>query len=90
MGDFNCEVNDAPITEIMKYLEDGKAVSKVNFEGPLGTFNGFNKNAVLDKRIDYIFTKGLNVLNYKHINDRIKNQNWPSDHLPVMIEISLN
>lgn len=84
MGDFNSEISDAPIVEIMKYFEDGKEISKTDFEGPLGTFNGFNKNAVLDKRIDYIFAKGFDVINYRHIDDRIKNQHWPSDHLPVL------
>jgi len=55
--------------------------------GPRGTFNGFNEDLPIEKRIDYIFTKNLKVLSYTHVNDRLDNNRHISDHLPVMIKI---
>jgi len=41
----------------------------------------------MEKRIDYIFTKNIEVLSYRHLDDRRKNNLCISDHLPILIEI---
>ena len=87
MGDFNLTSDQKPIHLIKTYLKDGQEITENPFYGPNGTFNGFDQNRILDKRIDYIFTKYLKVKNYFHIDDRMQNNKHISDHLPVLISI---
>lgn len=63
-------------------------VMKKRNEKPFGTFNGFDLESKLLNRIDYIFTKNLEVLEYKHIQKKLSNKLWPSDHLPIFISIN--
>ena len=87
MGDFNSIPNSPPVKEIITELSDALQLSTEKLHGPRGTFNGFNEDLPIEKRIDYIFTKKLTVLSYRHINDRLENNRHISDHLPVMIKI---
>ena len=87
MGDFNSIPNSPPVKEIITELSDALQISTEKLHGPRGTFNGFNEDLPIEKRIDYIFTKKLKVLSYRHINDRLENNRHISDHLPVMIKI---
>ena len=87
MGDFNAIPNSPPVKELITELSDALQISKEKLHGPRGTFNGFNEDLPVEKRIDYIFTKKLKVLSYTHINDRLDNNRHISDHLPVMIKI---
>ena len=87
MGDFNSIPNSPPVKEIITELSDALQISKEKLHGPRGTFNGFNEDLPIEKRIDYIFTKKSTVLSYRHINDRLENNRHISDHLPVMIKI---
>ena len=86
MGDFNAEPNDAPIILFSKNLDD--PFSSTFSKNPIGTFNAFDLKSNLSKRIDYIFTKNVKVIDYKHIHEKLANGNWPSDHLPVFIDIN--
>lgn len=87
MGDFNSEPTDEPIKILSAKLSDGDSSSKTNIYGPIGTFNGFEKDKLVNKRIDYIFIKHLDVINYRHIDDKMKNNNYISDHYPVLVEV---
>ena len=87
MGDFNAIPNSPPVEEILTELSDALQISTEKLHGPGGTFNGFNEDLPIEKRIDYIFTKNLKVLSYTHVNDRLENNRHISDHLPVMIKI---
>ena len=87
-GDFNSTPDQEPIQSIKTFMTDGKEITHSPFYGPEGTFNGFDANMHLDHRIDYIFVKNLTVENYVHIDDRMENLNYISDHLPVLITIS--
>jgi len=87
MGDFNSIPNSPPLKEIVTELSDALQISLQKLHGPGGTFNGFNEDLPIEKRIDYIFTKNLKVLSYTHVNDRLENNRHISDHLPVMIKI---
>ncbi|NNE75668.1 MAG: endonuclease/exonuclease/phosphatase family protein [Pricia sp.] len=84
MGDLNLTPEKKPILALKMEMDDGKEISKNKFYGPSGTFNGFDQNRVLDRRIDYIFVKDLKVANYVHIDDRMENNKHISDHLPVL------
>ena len=88
-GDFNLEPETEPIALIKTFLNDSWEISAVKPYGPFGTFNGFQWDAPLENRIDYIFTsKDIKVLKYAAISDS-KEQRWPSDHLPVFAKIQL-
>jgi endonuclease/exonuclease/phosphatase family metal-dependent hydrolase len=90
MGDLNSEPDSKTIEIISKKLFDGITISKKPFIGSLETITGFSLNTSSNKRIDYIFVKGLSVFSYSHIEDKMKNSNFISDHLPVLISASLS
>jgi endonuclease/exonuclease/phosphatase family metal-dependent hydrolase len=87
MGDFNSISDSEPIKILKKDLIDALQISLDILKGPQGTFNDFDEMLPIDNRIDYIFTKNVKVLSYRHIDDRLNNNRHISDHLPVMIEI---
>lgn len=87
MGDLNCYPNQEPIEILSALLEDSFNESRYPTYGPMGTFNGFDTIRVFKARIDYIFTKNIKVKNYRCIDDRRQNGRYPSDHLPVLIEL---
>ena len=89
MGDLNSLPASDPIKVLKNSLVDGLQISLENLEGPEGTFNGFDMALAIEKRIDYIFTKNIKVLTYRHIDDRLENNRQISDHLPVMIKYIL-
>ena len=88
-GDFNLTPEKEPIILIKKFLRDSREVTEETPYGPVGTFNSFNWNAPMDKRIDYIFVYGgISVLKYAVLTDS-KDQRFPSDHLPVFAKVQL-
>ena len=89
-GDFNLAPDEKAIRTITEYLEDGQKIANTPLYGPNGTFNGFDHDKVLDHRIDYIFVKNLSVEKYTHIDDRLENLKYISDHLPVLITVFQN
>lgn len=89
MGDFNSEPNTTQIAEIKKVMDDTKDVSKEKPFGPSGTFNDFKHNEPVTLLLDYIFiskNSGLKVQKHAVLSDS-KDLKYPSDHLPVLIEI---
>lgn len=90
MGDFNSEPNESRIVALKKRMDDASEVSIEKPFGPLGTFNNFKHNESVTQLIDYIFiTKNstLKVKKYAVLSDS-KNLMYPSDHLPVYVEIN--
>ncbi|MCP4976399.1 MAG: endonuclease/exonuclease/phosphatase family protein [Maribacter sp.] len=87
MGDLNLRPEEKPIQFLKNKMQDGKDISMQPFYGPEGTFNGFNWNMKLDRRIDYIFVQKFKVKAYIHIDDRMDNNKHISDHLPVLIVV---
>jgi len=90
MGDFNSEPETPQITEIKKVMDDTKDVSIEKPFGPSGTFNDFKHNQSVTLLLDYIFiskNSGLKVQKHAVLSDS-KDLKYPSDHLPVYIEIN--
>jgi len=86
MGDFN-DIPESPAIEILLKAgyRDSRAHSAQAPYGPEGTFNGFNWEAALDRRIDYIFLgSSLAVEKYGVLSDSY-GRRYPSDHLPVQV-----
>ncbi len=89
MGDFNAVPESEPIAVLKKELDYGLDISESEFQGPDGTFNAFDSIRPLGDAIDYIFTNQLDVISYRHIDDRKGNGFFISDHFPVFIEVKL-
>lgn len=92
MGDFNSEPSEERIINLKKLMIDSQDISEEKPFGPSGTFNGFKHNEAVTKRIDYIFLSKENLFSVKKyaVLSDSKNLKYPSDHLPVFIEISFN
>lgn len=89
-GDFNTEPNEERIINLKKVMDDSKVISQNRPFGPEGTFNGFKHDEPVTKRIDYIFiskNSSLNVIKYAVLSDS-KDLKYPSDHLPVYVELN--
>ena len=92
MGDFNSEPTTERIIELKRVMDDSRAISEEKPFGPSGTFNNFKHDEAVTKLIDYIFiSKKTNykVIKYAVLSDS-KDLKYPSDHLPVFVEIDLN
>lgn len=87
MGDLNAIPTSDPIVAFKSGMDYSSEISKTKSYGPVGTFNGFKNDIVMKNKIDYIFTKNLEVLSHRHIDDRRQNNLCTSDHLPVLIEV---
>ncbi|MNK84412.1 Endonuclease/Exonuclease/phosphatase family protein [compost metagenome] len=87
-GDFNLTDDTEPIKIISKSLDNVFYHSKKPHYGPIGTFTAFDVNTVPKERIDYIFVKGFEAQSNRTINDRRENLLYPSDHFPILAEIS--
>lgn len=86
MGDLNLEPDTSGIQFLMHKMNDSKTVAGLDF-GPDGTFNGYNFKEPVTRRIDYIFVSdNIEVKKYAVLSD-IKDLRYPSDHLPVFIEL---
>ena len=87
-GDFNLTPDTDPMKWLMRKMHDTRGMSEVTPYGPEGTFNGFDFNSSPEKRIDYIFVnrKVGAVRKYSVLTDSY-DRKYPSDHLPVFVEI---
>jgi endonuclease/exonuclease/phosphatase family metal-dependent hydrolase len=90
MGDLNSEPNEDRIITLKKVMDDTREVSQEKPFGPSGTFNNFMHNEPVAKLIDYVFISKnsiLKVKKYAVLSDS-KDLRYPSDHLPVYVEIN--
>ena len=73
-GDFNAQPQELPIMRMKEAMID--PLDQLELKGPMGTFSGFQLDAPLDRRIDYIFVQGLNPTSYEHLGERRANGRW--------------
>lgn len=83
MGDLNANTDEPPIKVLSEKLED--SFKMMPLKDSIGTFNGFDINSKLSDRIDYVFTKNIKIIDYRHIYKKLPNGLWPSDHLPILV-----
>nr|WP_051935963.1 endonuclease/exonuclease/phosphatase family protein [Salegentibacter sp. Hel_I_6] len=89
MGDLNLEPDTSGIQFLMEKMNDAKTVAKLSF-GPEGTFNGYNFEEPVTRRIDYIFTSdAIQVIKYGVLTDS-KDLKYPSDHLAVLVKLKMD
>lgn len=90
MGDFNVTPdNPAYLTVIENSsFKDSRLISKATPIGNQGTFNAFNWDRLPDGIIDHIFVSPhFKVLRHGILTDNY-GKKYPSDHFPVMSEIT--
>jgi len=90
MGDFNSQPKEDRIIALKKEMNDCRKISEEKPFGPSGTFNGFKHNEPVTELIDYIFiskNSKYKVKKFAVLSDS-KDLRYPSDHLPVYVEIS--
>jgi len=94
-GDFNATPDSKPYQILTtsyerqqrKKIVDSRFTSRFGHHGPDGTFNGFNLNALREEPIDYIFVdENIDVIFHGTLSDTF-NGHYPSDHLPVLVEV---
>lgn len=87
MGDFNATEVEEPIQLLSAALKDVSKEAPVKMLAT-GTFNAFKWNETPTNVIDYIFlNEGFKPLRYGVISQS-NDQRYPSDHFPVLVELS--
>ncbi len=89
MGDFNSEPTTDRIIALKKVMNDCREISQTKPFGPSGTFNNFKHNEPVTKLIDYVFVSKKNefIVNKFAVLSDSKDLKYPSDHLPVYVEL---
>jgi len=89
-GDFNVPPSADAYKTMTETYADSYLKSKTLPHGPEGTFGGFTVGeSENNRRIDYVFvSNAIEVLRYAALSDQW-NGTYPSDHLPVMVEIKI-
>ncbi len=91
MGDFNSEPTTDRIISLRTLMNDTQLVSLQKPFGPVGTFNNFRHDLPVTTLIDYIFVSkkpAVQVNKYAVLSDA-RDLKYPSDHLPVWVELTL-
>jgi endonuclease/exonuclease/phosphatase family metal-dependent hydrolase len=95
-GDLNCGEADPPYKILTtgdekpeNALADAIKVSIDGHHGPSGTFSAFGKQGTPGHRIDFILVgNGVSVLQHGILAETFDGR-FPSDHFPVLAEVSL-
>lgn len=90
MGDFNVMPDNPAYQTVLNNsdMKDSRLISKIPSIGNQGTFNGFNWEKLPEGIIDHIFVSP-NITVHRHgiLTDNY-GMKYPSDHFPVMVEVS--
>lgn len=91
MGDFNFTPDDLNYAVITGEMKDARALARDVREAHPGTYNGFERNGIFDRRIDYIFISGKDVQvdTYQMPDWRHGKNRHVSDHFPVILEMKI-
>lgn len=91
-GDLNTDPKSSPIETLKgsKILKDASERADLRY-APANSFNGFSVTKPTEWQLDHIFTsREIRILRYGVLNDMYWDEDtwrYPSDHLPVMIQI---
>lgn len=93
-GDFNAPPDSEPIrlladTAGTPRLRDAFAAAQEPAYGPNSTWNAF-RQIEPGRRIDFVFVgDGVRVLEHAILSETLPNGRFPSDHLPVLAELTI-
>jgi endonuclease/exonuclease/phosphatase family metal-dependent hydrolase len=87
-GDFNATPDSEVYATLSAALTDAASAAGIT-HGPAGTYTGFEVTDEPGRRIDYIFvTEGVTVTRHGVLTDQWRGR-YPSDHRPVLAEVTL-
>ena len=87
--DFNLTKKSLPIQIILKVLNDAQDKSQTLPYGQEGTSGGFDVK-VMPEKIDFVFiNEKVRILRHGVLSDSF-GLFYPSDHLPVLVEVKIN
>ncbi|HPD86887.1 MAG TPA: endonuclease/exonuclease/phosphatase family protein, partial [Proteiniphilum sp.] len=91
-GDFNATPDSEPIRIILQdgLLNDAYSTTKKPPYGTTGTFNSFRLDHPMQNRIDYVWTTGHFTVNKYGVLNDMQYGHFPSDHFPVLVNVTLN
>ena len=90
IGDFNVMPDNPAYRTVLdnSNMKDSRLISKTPSIGNQGTFNGYNWEKLPEGIIDHIFVSpNITVLRHGILTDNY-GLKYPSDHFPVMVEVS--
>ena len=90
IGDFNVMPDNPAYKTVLDNsdMQDSRLISKTPSIGNQGTFNGYNWEKLPEGIIDHIFVSpNITVLRHGILTDNY-GLKYPSDHFPVMVEVS--
>ncbi len=91
-GDLNCAPEDPPYELLHRALTDARE-AVTDAHGPRETYVGFGGDGTGEdgepepRRLDYVFVRGLEVVGYAACADVDADWRYPSDHLPVVVDL---
>lgn len=90
-GDFNLTDQEKGIQIITDQMIDTHMAAGENAFGPKGTFNGFHFEKPVTDKIDYVFISegDFKILKSGILSDS-QDCKYPSDHLPVLVDLDFN
>lgn len=90
LGDFNVEASSQAYRVLAQSMNDAREHAQYPPHGPRETFWGFQvQPGEVGKQLDYIFVQGIPQVRYHGVLTDHWNGSFASDHLPVIVEISL-
>lgn len=91
-GDFNATPDSEPIRIIFEdgLLNDAYTASRTPPYGTTGTTNSFRLDAKMQNRIDYVWTTMHFIVNKYGVLNDMQYGHFPSDHFPVLVNVTLN
>jgi endonuclease/exonuclease/phosphatase family metal-dependent hydrolase len=87
-GDFNLTPETSSIKLLQKNFRDVQEALPIT-DPFYGTTNGFGNSKYAGHRIDYVFTKKINVKSAKHLYQKTPLDGWASDHHAVIASLEL-
>jgi len=89
-GDMNCEPSARdPHANFKQYYGNAREMCKTTPKGSYFTFASGMNPAAANKWIDYIYVRGVEVESYFVNNSTLGRTLMPSDHMPVLCEVSI-
>ena len=97
MGDLNSRYSGYEVCSVEKgFTANQLPLFDASGKSSESTFNGFCVECRLDKKLDYIFLRGMEVVGeseivqYSYYDDIDQKNRWPSDHFPVYAELNFH
>lgn len=91
VGDYNSKPESPQVKDILSLMNDAYAISETEPAGSYDTdLGGGNFVGPANGRIDFLFvSKGIKVKDYTVPEDKRENGHYPSDHLPIVCNLTI-